>query len=469
MSTRLWWATLALATLAPMPGALAQSPLEAVISSLKQAEHGRGPRRMVLEITERESKAREGETLDETRTRLRSERGGFTAAGRLIASDSGWRKEWSHVDGPGVPSARTVIVFYAQTHRTLIELAGDGQTQRQGILATQAAVAPGDALLAGHFAEYLADFRFGERTERGESIEISLQRGEELLTLVAPRGRESRFERLRLDRPIPGQPVTVRQNYEALVEYTGDEIRRVEEVITTPAPFRVTAYRAMVVNSREGTADESEIAGFRFPVGTIVRDQRFASPVEYEQGEQDPPEAEIRKLAQPSTQPPATVGDRARDFTLRDDRGETVRLSELRGKIVILYWYAPWSEACAQHAAEMEREFHRRLRARGVQVWGIQVAAEGDAVAMARAYRSRFALTFPLLLDGTAATLRLLGPGQGVPQIVVVDRQGTIRYSDTGWNRDALSQLVDVVLDEDTPAKVKAPMLRSRGPQKRGR
>src|SRR5207248_346932 len=108
--------------------------------------------------------------------------------------------------------------------------------------------------------------------------------------------------------------------------------------------------------------------------------------------------------------------------------------------------YAPWSEKATQHAAELERDFAQKYRKRGLEVIGIQVIAEEDARAQARAFRTRYRLSFPLLIDPDAASLRRLGPGRGVPQVVLVDRNGQIRYAESGWNPGAVTRAVQDTL-----------------------
>src|SRR5205814_9186005 len=132
-----------------------------------------------------------------------------------------------------------------------------------------------------------------------------------------------------------------------------------------------------------------------------------------EQGVSDPPEAQVRKLAQENGQAQTRTGDLAPNFSLQNERGDTVKLSSMRDKIVVLYWFASWSQACGKHAAELEGLIGRKFRSKGVQVLGIQIAEDGDAVAAAKAYRQRYELGYPILIDMTATTFRQLRPGEG--------------------------------------------------------
>lgn len=89
------------------------------------------------------------------------------------------------------------------------------------------------------------------------------------------------------------------------------------------------------------------------------------------------------------------VGDQAPDFTLKNDSGEDVSLSSLRGKPVILYWYPKDDtpgctiEACA--IRDVYGEFERA----GAVVLG----ASADSVESHAQFKSKYGLPFPLLAD----------------------------------------------------------------------
>lgn len=451
--TRSIWAGALLAAGALVAGRAlpAETPLTAWAAALRQAEQEQGKQRISLTVTQRDAGVRSGETLDETRERLRNATNGKTTSTTMLTSSSGWRKE-TVVPAPpsSSESARTVVVAFKGTQRTLMEVVSPGRALRQGILANQAATTPGDALLAGHLSDYLEGFQWREQAERADQLEVQLQRGGEALSLSAPKAHPQQFSRIRLDRPLPGRDTGGRQVYEALIDYRGDQLRRIEEIVITPAPYAAVAWREMVVDGREPLADEPEIEGFRFPAGTVVRDVRFKSPVEYEQGEKDPSDDEIRKIADDVSQPPPSPGDTAPAFSLQNDRGEAVTLDTLKGKVVVFYWYAQWSSAAGQSVAQLEKDIYRKYKAKGVQVVGIQIGASPDPAAAARAYRQAHGLTFPILVDVSGATLRQLGPGNGVPQVTVLDRAGKVRYSATGWDLQGVTGALSQALSPTT-------------------
>lgn len=114
------------------------------------------------------------------------------------------------------------------------------------------------------------------------------------------------------------------------------------------------------------------------------------------------------------------IGQAAPDFMLRDADGATVRLSDLRGKVVWVNFWATWCAPCKKELPVMQTLYDEKKDA-GLVVLAInwQESAED-----ARAYFASRGLTLPLLLDrgGVYDQYRL----QGLPDSFFVDREGVI-------------------------------------------
>lgn len=89
------------------------------------------------------------------------------------------------------------------------------------------------------------------------------------------------------------------------------------------------------------------------------------------------------------------AGDRAPDFTALDDAGRRVRLSDLRGRWVVLYFYPEDdTPGCTIQACGF-RDAAAVYGKEGVVVLGVSP----DGAASHRAFRAKFSLPFPLLVD----------------------------------------------------------------------
>lgn len=121
------------------------------------------------------------------------------------------------------------------------------------------------------------------------------------------------------------------------------------------------------------------------------------------------------------------VHSRAPDFAAPDQHGEIVRMSELRGKPVVLYFYPKdGTPGCTEEACAF-RDAWERLRQANAQVVGVST----DTVQSHRRFARKHDLCFPLLADPQAHILdrygvpRALGMAQRVT--FIIDRNGYVR------------------------------------------
>jgi len=122
-----------------------------------------------------------------------------------------------------------------------------------------------------------------------------------------------------------------------------------------------------------------------------------------------------------SAETPA-VGQLAPDFTLRSTSGDTISLSDLRGHVVLVNFWATWCAPCKQELPAIDK-VARRYAQQGFVVLGVDDRDQDDeAIAFAR----QITVSFPLLLDSrgaTASRYHLVG----VPTSFLIDRNGVIR------------------------------------------
>lgn len=118
---------------------------------------------------------------------------------------------------------------------------------------------------------------------------------------------------------------------------------------------------------------------------------------------------------------PVRVGARAPDFEVTTFGGETWRTADLRGRVVVVNFWASWCQPCEEEAALLEQAF-RQYREAGVVFLGINYV---DIQPEALAYIERFGITYPNGPDlGTriAQAFRI----RGVPETFVVSADGVL-------------------------------------------
>jgi thiol-disulfide isomerase/thioredoxin len=124
-------------------------------------------------------------------------------------------------------------------------------------------------------------------------------------------------------------------------------------------------------------------------------------------------------------QPPSAapvVGGAAPDFTLPTVEGRSLSLSSLRGKPVIINFWATWCAPCRDEMPLIQQAA-ARYASSGLTVLAIDVQ-EGEA--LVQPFVEEFGLTFPVLLDKTGEVVSRYRV-RGIPTTVFVDREGIIR------------------------------------------
>lgn len=111
----------------------------------------------------------------------------------------------------------------------------------------------------------------------------------------------------------------------------------------------------------------------------------------------------------------------APDFSLRDLRGNAVRLSDFRGKIIFLNLWATWCPPCREEMPSMER-LYRRFKG---QDFAMLAVSEDTDPAVVRGFVSEMALSFPVLLDTDGKLPSRYGV-TGYPETFVIDRDGNV-------------------------------------------
>lgn len=129
-----------------------------------------------------------------------------------------------------------------------------------------------------------------------------------------------------------------------------------------------------------------------------------------------------RPAAPPApTAPPETFRP-APDFRLRSFDGRMIALSDFRGKVVVLNFWASWCTPCKQEMPNLERAW-QEFKDRGVVVLGIDVLDDPEDAA---AFLAALAITYPNVHDPEQTRMTAYRV-TGLPTTVFIDREQRIR------------------------------------------
>ena len=118
----------------------------------------------------------------------------------------------------------------------------------------------------------------------------------------------------------------------------------------------------------------------------------------------------------------------APDFTLKSASGENLRLSELRGEVVMINFWASWCGPCRLEMPILS-ELHDKYRAMGFTVLGVNVEENSSE---ARKLLKEIPVSFPVLFDNDSTVSKQYDV-VAMPSTVLVDRNGNMRYLHKGY------------------------------------
>jgi peroxiredoxin len=160
---------------------------------------------------------------------------------------------------------------------------------------------------------------------------------------------------------------------------------------------------------------------------------------EPQQQEQADVEAEEKPTQPPVDKaPPGPVespgGKSAPSFTLQDLNGKTVSLSDFKGKVVVLDFWATWCPPCVKEIPHFIA-LYEQYKDQGFAMVGISVDREG--IGVVSSFAQKHQINYPILMaDGQVANA--YGGITGIPTTFVIDSAGNIRQKYIGYRDKAV-------------------------------
>ncbi len=131
------------------------------------------------------------------------------------------------------------------------------------------------------------------------------------------------------------------------------------------------------------------------------------------------------------------------DLPVLGEEGESISLASLRGKAVVLNFWASWCEPCKDEAPLLE-EVWQEYRDRGVVVLGVNAQ---DFTSDARGFVERYGVTYPVVHDGPGSSLGRYGL-TGFPETWWIDARGRlVAYHQGPVERDDVLRGIERALE----------------------
>ncbi len=135
------------------------------------------------------------------------------------------------------------------------------------------------------------------------------------------------------------------------------------------------------------------------------------------------------------------AGDMAPDFTVEMLDKSKVTLSSLRGKVVLVTFWATWCPPCRQEMAHMQKGVIDYFAGKDVVVLPISRGEERRTV---EAFIKKMGYTFPVGLDSDQSIYRKYASNY-VPRSVVIDRNGKVVYAIAGYDENVAREVQEAI------------------------
>jgi len=138
------------------------------------------------------------------------------------------------------------------------------------------------------------------------------------------------------------------------------------------------------------------------------------------------------------------VGDMAPDFSMKLTDGETVKLSDLRGKIVMLQFTASWCSVCRKEMPFIERDIWLKHKAN--PNFALLAIDRDEPLETVKTFAKAIPITYPIGLDPRADIFALYARREaGVTRNVIIDKIGKIILLTRLYNEEEFKRMTDLL------------------------
>lgn len=137
----------------------------------------------------------------------------------------------------------------------------------------------------------------------------------------------------------------------------------------------------------------------------------------------------------------------AADFTTTLLDGQTFRLSDYRGQVVVLNVWATWCAPCEEETPALV-ELYEQYKEEGLQILGVSIDEQGRSVVVP--FVEEYNVSYPVTIDD-GTIMDKYGPTMGIPTTYVIGPAGNLRYFATGAiTREELVPRLELLLKESS-------------------
>ena len=134
-------------------------------------------------------------------------------------------------------------------------------------------------------------------------------------------------------------------------------------------------------------------------------------------------------------------GQKAPAFEVQMFDGSTVKLADLKGKVVLLNFWATWCPPCRAELARVEKDIIERFKG---EPFVFLPVSRGETKATVAAFRDKMGYTFPMGLD-TDGRVYAEYAQTYIPRNFLIDKQGNIAKASVGYDEAEFAELIKLI------------------------
>ena len=134
-------------------------------------------------------------------------------------------------------------------------------------------------------------------------------------------------------------------------------------------------------------------------------------------------------------------GHTAPDFEVQMFDGSTIKLADLKGKVVLLNFWATWCPPCRAELARVEKDIIERFKGKPFVFIPVSRGEKRETVA---AFREKMGYTFPMGLD-TESTIYKKYAQTYIPRNFLIDKKGKVVKASVGYDEAEFAELIKLI------------------------
>jgi peroxiredoxin len=132
------------------------------------------------------------------------------------------------------------------------------------------------------------------------------------------------------------------------------------------------------------------------------------------------------------------VGSKAPDFSAKDLSGNIIKLSEIKDKVIVLDFWASWCIPCKKSMPHLA-DLYNKLKDTTFTIIGINLDEDKNKI---NTFKESIGIEIPFpVINDKESKLPSLYNVEGMPTTIIIDKQGIIKFKETGFDNDIKEKL----------------------------